>query len=179
MRILGLCLVLGVLLSACSVNTPSSSSASANPTAADAKKYDKGDVSPDIRRQLNLLKNSLTMATPSNPKEAEELTKIAAGLDASYGKGKWCENPGKPETCLNIDQITNILADSRDEKKLRQAWEGWHTISPPMKKDYARFVKLSNKGAKELGFAKTGAMWRAKYDMTPDEFTKELDRLWD
>ena len=22
-------------------------------------------------------------------------------------------------------------------------------------------------------------MWRSKYDMKPDEFTKELDRLWD
>jgi peptidyl-dipeptidase A len=48
-----------------------------------------------------------------------------------------------------------------------------------MRKDYARFVELSNKGARELGFADTGAMWRAKYDMPPDEFTKELDRLWD
>ena len=48
-----------------------------------------------------------------------------------------------------------------------------------MKKDYARFVELSNKGAKELGFADTGAMWRAKYDMPPDAFAKELDRLWD
>jgi len=38
---------------------------------------------------------------------------------------------------------------------------------------------LSNKGARELGFADTGAMWRAKYDMPPDEFTRELDRLWD
>ena len=48
-----------------------------------------------------------------------------------------------------------------------------------MRKDYQRFVELSNKGAKELGFADTGAMWRSKYDMPPDEFTKELDRLWD
>ena len=48
-----------------------------------------------------------------------------------------------------------------------------------MRKDYARFVELSNKGAKELGFADTGAMWRSKYDMPPDAFTKELDRLWD
>ena len=38
-----------------------------------------------------------------------------------------------------------------------------------MRKDYARFVELSNKGAKELGFADTGAMWRAKYDMPPDD----------
>jgi peptidyl-dipeptidase A len=48
-----------------------------------------------------------------------------------------------------------------------------------MKKDYARFVELANKGARELGFADTGAMWRAKYDMPPDEFTRELDRLWE
>jgi len=59
------------------------------------------------------------------------------------------------------------MATSRDEKKLREVWEGWHTISPPMRKDYARFVDLSNKGAKELGFDDTGAMWRAKYDMPP------------
>src|SRR2546428_674268 len=48
-----------------------------------------------------------------------------------------------------------------------------------MRKDYQRFVELSNKGAKELGFADTGAMWRSKYDMPPDAFTRELDRLWD
>ena len=48
-----------------------------------------------------------------------------------------------------------------------------------MKKDYARFVELSNKGAQELGFADTGAMWRSKYDMPPDAFAKELDRLWE
>jgi peptidyl-dipeptidase A len=48
-----------------------------------------------------------------------------------------------------------------------------------MRKDYQRFVELSNKGAKELGFADTGAMWRSRYDMPPDAFTKEVDRLWD
>src|SRR5262249_38234631 len=70
------------------------------------------------------------------------------------------------------------MATSRDEKRLREVWEGWHTIAPPMRKDYARFVELSNKGARELGFDDTGAMWRAKYDMPPAEFTTELDRLW-
>jgi peptidyl-dipeptidase A len=146
--------------------------------AKDSVKFDKADVPPDLRRQLNLLKLSLVMATPSDPKESEELTKIAANLDGEYGKGKWCSDPKKPETCLDINQITNIMRDSRDEKKLRQVWEGWNTISPPMRKDYARFVELSNKGAKELGFADTGVMWRSKYDMPTDDFTKEVDRLW-
>src|SRR5216684_2759926 len=147
--------------------------------AKDSVKFDKVDATPDLRRQLNLLKISLVMATPSDPKESEELTKIAANLDGEYGKGKWCADPKKPETCLDINQITNIMRDSRDEKKLRQVWEGWHTISPPMRKDYARFVELSNKGAKEVGFADTGAMWRSKYDMSADDYSKELDRLWD
>ena len=147
--------------------------------AKESTKYDKVDVPADQRRQLMLLKVSLVMATPADPKESDELTKIMARLESTYGKGKWCTDPSKPDTCKNIDEVTRILATSRDEKELRAAWEGWHTISPPMRKDYQRFVELSNKGAKELGFADTGAMWRAKYDMPPDDFTKELDRLWD
>ena len=146
--------------------------------AKESTRFDKVEVPRDERRQLNLLKLSLVMVTPSDPKEAEELTTIMARLEATYGKGKWC-NDGKPAACLNIDEITKVMATSRDERRLRQVWEGWHTISPVMKKDYARFVELSNKGARELGFADTGAMWRAKYDMPPDDFTKELDRLWD
>ena len=147
--------------------------------AKDAVRFDHTDVPADIRRELNLLKLSLVMATPSDPKEGEELTKIAADMDGEYGKGKWCEDPKKPDTCLDINKITDTMRESRDEKKLRQVWEGWHTISPPMRKQYTRFVELSNKGAKELGFPDTGAMWRAKYDMPPDAFAKEVDRLWD
>jgi peptidyl-dipeptidase A len=147
--------------------------------AKEATKYDKVDVPADQRRQLTLLKTSLVLATPSDPKESDELSRIMARLESTYGKGKWCADPSKPETCKNIDDVTKIMAASRDGKTLRAAWEGWHTVAPPMKKDYQRFVELSNKGARELGFADTGAMWRSKYDMPPDAFTKELDRLWD
>jgi peptidyl-dipeptidase A len=146
--------------------------------AKEATKFDKVEVAADQRRQLNLLKVSLVLAPPSEPKESEELSKIMARLESTYGKGKWCPDPAKPDACKNIDEITRILAESRSETDLRAAWEGWHTIAPPMRKDYTRFVELSNKGAKELGFADTGAMWRSKYDMAPDDFTKELDRLW-
>jgi peptidyl-dipeptidase A len=144
-----------------------------------ATRFDALTLPADLRRQMDLLKLSLVLATPSDPKESEELTKLAASLDATYGKGKWCADPARPETCLDIEKITDIMANSRDPKRLREVWEGWQTISPPMKKDYARFVELSNKGAKELGFADTGAMWRLKYDMPAADFTKELDRLWD
>jgi peptidyl-dipeptidase A len=146
--------------------------------AKEAVKFDTANVSDDQRRQLNLLKVSLVMATPSDPRESEELTKTTARLESAYGKGKWCPDSTKPDACKTIDDVTKIMATSRNEPELRAAWEGWHTIAPPMRDDYTRFVRLSNKGAMELGFADTGAMWRAKYDMPPDDFTKELDRLW-
>jgi peptidyl-dipeptidase A len=147
--------------------------------AKESTRFDRVEVPPDQRRQLQLLKLSLVMATPSDPKEAEELTTIASRLRATYGKGKWCPDSARAEGCHNIDDVTRVLANSRNEPELRREWEGWHTVSPPMRQDYVRFVELSNKGARELGFADTGAMWRAKYDMPPDAFTKELDRLWD
>jgi peptidyl-dipeptidase A len=144
--------------------------------AKEAAKYDGVELPAEDRRKMDLLKRGLTLAAPSNPEESKEVTRLAASLEATYGKGKYCQ---RPEKCLNIDDITEIMAKSRNAAELLDVWQGWHTISPPMKKDFARFLELSNKGAKELGFADTGAMWRSKYDMPADEFTKELDRLWE
>ena len=48
-----------------------------------------------------------------------------------------------------------------------------------MRKRYSRFVELSNQGARDLGFKDTGALWRAGYDMPPDQFSADVDRLWE
>jgi peptidyl-dipeptidase A len=148
-------------------------------TAADAKQAARfaGVALPEeLARKMKLLKVNLTLAAPANPKESEEVTRIAAALEGIYGKGKYCPE-GKP--CMDLEEISKILATSRDPKELLDVWEGWHRISVPMRKDFERFVALANKGARELGFADTGAMWRSKYDMPPDEFARELDRLWE
>ena len=143
--------------------------------AKEAAKYDGVELPAEMHRKMDLLKRGLTLASPSDPAESKEVTKLAASLEATYGKGKYCKTPDK---CLDIDQITEIMKKSHNADELLDVWKGWHTISPPMKKDFQRFVELSNKGAKELGYKDTGAMWRSKYDMPADDFTKELDRLW-
>lgn len=143
-----------------------------------AVRFDKVDVPADVRRQLTLLKTALVLASPSDPKQSEEMSKLVSSMTGTYGKGKWCADPAKQDSCLDVGGVTDVLANSRDPKRLKEVWEGWQTISPPMKKDYARFVELANSGAKELGFADSGAMWRGKYDMPADDFSKELDRLW-
>ncbi len=68
--------------------------------AKDATKYDKVEVAADQRRQLNLLKLSLVMATPSDPKEAEELTTIMARLEAPVRQGQMVHQPGKARHLL-------------------------------------------------------------------------------
>jgi len=140
-----------------------------------ATRFDGLRLPEDVARKLKLLKLALTLPAPSNPQDAEELTRIVAGMEGTYGKGKWCRTAND---CLDINALERILAESRDPRELRDAWVGWHMISPPMRKDFTRYVELGNKGARELGFADVGAMWRSKYDMPPDAFAKELDRLW-
>ena len=146
--------------------------------AKEATRYDHVDVPPDERRQLTLLKVANVLASPSDPNESAELAQTAARLESAYGKGKWCPDGAAPDACKTIDDVTRIMAERRNEPELRAAWEGWHAIGPAMRKDYTRFVELSNNGARELGFADTGAMWRSRYDMPPDAFAAELDRLW-
>ena len=148
--------------------------------AKQAATFNAQRAAPGQQRQLTVRKNSITMASPSDALESAELAKLVTSMNAAYGRGKYCPaGEGSSETCLDVEAITQILAKDRNATRLREVWEGWHTISPPFKKDYVRFVGLSNKGAKEVGFADTGAMWRSRYDMPPDEFTRELDRLWE
>jgi len=145
--------------------------------AKQSARYGRLKLPADLARKMKLLKLSLTLATPSDPKEAEELTRIAAAMEGAYGKGKWCP-PGK-DKCLDIEDLTRLMASSRNPDELRDAWVGWHAIAPPMHKDFVRFVELSNQGSRQLGFQDTGAMWRSKYDMPPDDFSRKLDRLWE
>jgi peptidyl-dipeptidase A len=146
--------------------------------ALEAKKYDALQLPAALRRKLTLLKLALAAPPPGNAAEATELTRLTVGLEADYGKGTYCRrNDGKQE-CLQVNDVTRILAESRDPNELKDVWMGWHRVGAPMRDRYARFVELSNKGARELGFANTGALWRAGYDMPPDAFAKELDRLW-
>ena len=101
-------------------------------------------------------------------------------MEGIYGSGKYC--PGEPEAragtpgsgskddCLDLDQLSDILRTSTDPAKLLDAWRGWHTISPPLRPLFQKYVELGNKGARELGFADMGAMWRSKYDMPRRRF---------
>ena len=145
--------------------------------AKQSRRYDRLKLPPDTARKMNLLKLSLDLPAPSNARERAELTRITTAMEGAYGRGKYC--PGDSDKCLDIVEITRVMANRRDPKELLDTWRGWHAVGAPIRKDYVRYVELANKGARELGFADMGAMWRSKYDMPPQDFAREADRLWE
>ena len=150
-----------------------------------SKQFETLTLPPDLARKMHLLRVSLTVAAPSDPKEAGELSQIIASMEGTYGKGKYCPGSAPPggtgadSKCLDLEDLSRILANNRNRQQLLDSWRGWHAISPPIRRPFEQYVELANKGARELGFADTGAMWRSKYDMAPNEFEKEMNRLWD
>ncbi len=157
--------------------------------ADESRKFDGLKLSPDVTRKIKLLKLAVPLPAPSNPAEREELTRIAVGMEGEYGKFEYCPEqtaaakPGQEsgeakKKCLSLGDLETIMAESRNPEELKNAWAGWHKVSPKYRKDYTRFVELANKGAREMGFKDAGAMWRSNYDMEPDQFAAEMERLW-
>jgi len=142
--------------------------------AKEAARFDGVATDPVTRRKLMLLKNGLVLAAPDRPGAAQEMADIAARLATLYSSGTATVD-GKT---LHLEDLEEVLATTRDPAKAKEVWEKWRLVAPPMKADYARLTALANEGARNVGYADSGALWRSGYDMTPEEFAALTDRLW-
>ena len=132
-------------------------------------------LDPDVARKLNILRGALVLAAPQTPGAAGELNDIATRLQSTYGKGRATHN-GKT---ITGDDAEALMGELRKPNETKEIWQSWHeNVGRPMRVDYTRMVAIANQGAKELGYADTGAMWRSQYDMSPEEFSAMYDRLW-
>jgi len=145
--------------------------------ALEAAKYmDVPGLSADTKRKLDILRTGLVLPAPTKPGAATELNTIATDLQSQYGKGRGTLD-GKEISGSDIEAEMGNLKHTPAE--FAEMWTSWHdNVGAPMKDDYARMVTIANEGAKELGFADTGAMWRSGYDMSPEDFAKTTERLW-
>ncbi|MDX8358687.1 M2 family metallopeptidase [Sphingopyxis terrae] len=145
--------------------------------ALEAAKYmDVPGLSADTKRKLDILRTGLVLPAPTKPGAATELNTIATDLQSQYGKGRGTLD-GKEISGSDIEAEMGNLKHTPAE--FAEMWTSWHdNVGAPMKDDYARMVAIANEGAKELGFADTGAMWRSGYDMSPEDFAKTTERLW-
>jgi peptidyl-dipeptidase A len=146
--------------------------------AKEAHRFDHVQLSPELTRKRLLLELATGFPAPDNAAAQRELAQIQASLPADYGKGKWCPD-GDSKPCLDVTAIERLMATSRNPDELQRAWIGWHAVGASMRERYARMVELGNQGSRDLGYSDVGALWRANYDMPPDQFAKEMDRLWE
>lgn len=144
--------------------------------ATEAAKYASlPGLSADTRRKLDILRSGIVLPAPNTPEAAKELNEIATRLNSAYGKGKGTLR-GQP---ISGSDIEAEMGTNRNPEELKEMWTSWHMqVGGPMREDYAKMVGIANQGAKELGFADTGAMWRSGYDMPADDFAKLTDKLW-
>lgn len=171
-----------------------------------AKRFKDLALPADMKRKIDGMLRGSNFPAPDDEAAAKKLAKIMTDLDGTYGKGKFKidvkderiiaildvdpdgdKGPEKadgtldqevPDGTIHLGQASDIIAKSDDPELLQTIWEGWRTISMPMKDDYADMVKIINKGSAELGFKDAGDLWRAGYDMEAEAFSKEADRLW-
>ncbi len=133
-------------------------------------------LDPVTLRKLNMIRSGIVVPAPSDPEKIAEQAEIGATMASMYSAGRYCRADGE---CLSLQDLEDIIDNSRDPDELLEAWTGWRTVSPAMKPLYERQVELANEGAQELGFDNLGTMWRSDYDMPPEDFPPELDRLWE
>ncbi len=159
---------------------------------AEAKKFDASKVTDPVQaRQLLLLRLAQTVPAPSDAAERKELAELETWMQSTYGKGKYCPaaaaplgknkaylTPDNKDGCYKLDDLSRVFKKSKDYDELTDAWKGWHAISVPMREKFGKYVELGNKGAKEIGFADMGALWKSGYDMPAEDFEKDAQRLW-
>lgn len=145
--------------------------------ANEAARYARvAGLDAETARKLDMLRNGIGLPAPNRPGAAEELNEIATRLGSAYGRGKGTLG-GQPINGSDIEAEMGNLERTPDE--LKEMWASWHdNVGAPMRGDYVRMSALANEGAKELGFADYGAMWRSGYDMPPEQFAAETERMW-
>jgi len=145
--------------------------------ANEAAKYAQVQgLDADVARKLDILRNGIVMPAPVRDGAATELNEIATSLNSQYGKGKGTLD-GQEISGSDIEAEMGNL--DRTPEEYAEMWTSWHdNVGAPMRDDYLRMTAIANEGAKELGFADLGAMWRSNYDMDPDQFAAETERMW-
>ncbi len=143
--------------------------------AKKAATYDESQEDADIARQLKRLKLDLVLPAPDDKQEAKKLASIGLKMEAMYGSGEYCND----DRCYSLEDMVKIFSESRDSELLKELWQGWRDVSPPMRPLYQKQVNIANAGAQDLGFSNLGELWRSNYDMAPDEFSQDVDAQWD
>jgi peptidyl-dipeptidase A len=145
---------------------------------ADSKRFlGVEGLSPESARMFEMLRRGSSAPAPDDAAARAELAGLLTALDGMYGKGESCVE-GDCKDLRALELMLRDAAKKGDYDAQLEAWTRWRTISPPMREKYVRFASLANQGAKEIGYDNLAVAWQSKYDMAPEAFVAEVERLW-
>ena len=142
--------------------------------ASGAGRFADTELSPDIRRKIDLLRLSLVLPAPQTEGAAAQLSEITTRLASRYSTGR-IDYQGRQ---VALDELETLMGTERDPARLEEIWTEWHQVAAPMRDDYTRMVEIANQGARDLGFDNVGQMWLSNYDMPAADMEREVERLW-
>ncbi|MEM8770012.1 MAG: M2 family metallopeptidase [Pseudomonadota bacterium] len=149
--------------------------------ANEAKRFNDIELPAEMRRKIEAIKLGLNIPAPERPGAAGELAEINTRMGAAYETGK-IELNGEQVARSDLE---SMMGEVRNAEQLEEIWTKWRAVpvtedtdGNSIKSDYAKMIALANEGARELGYDDVGAMWRSRYDMPPEDFAAEIDRLW-
>jgi len=143
-----------------------------------ARAYQAAPMSAATKKAYTNLTQGKTLLPPDTPEARAELARIGTHMEGVYGAAKYCKPEGNTENCRDLNQLSDVLAKSRDYNELLDAWTGWHNVARTYRADYQRYIEIANSGARAYGFSDMGASWKSGYDMPASEFETEVERLW-
>jgi len=145
---------------------------------AEARLYKDAPMSAETKKAYRNLTQGKTLLPPDTPEARAELARIGTHMEGIYGAGKYCKPENGGENCRDLNQLSDVLAKSRDYNELLDAWTGWHSVARAYRTDYQRYIEIANAGARAYGFSDLGASWKSGYDMPASEFEADVERLW-
>lgn len=143
--------------------------------AREAARFGKKAASPVEQRKLDLLRRQAIVPPPAEAAAAARLAALQTSLSGQYATGSFSYK-GHP---TSLGEAEMLLAKTRDPEEARLLWEGWRDSAKALKPDYVEMTALANNGARELGYADMGELWRSGYDRSPARVEKEIDTEWD
>lgn len=144
--------------------------------AKEAACFDGQELPDDVKRKLARMKLAVTVPAPDDPTLSQALSDYISTIETNYTSAASCSDRSP---CRPKEDLYNIISTSTDPVELLAAWNEWRSPARAIRESYQQMVEIANKGARELNYADVGALWRSHYDMPPDAFRDEYQRLWD
>jgi len=142
----------------------------------EAQKFNINQIKDyDVSRKLKLMRNLGTSALPNDKLKA--FIKLVSDMGEIYSKAKVLDYETKSQEFSLEPELTEIMRNSRDPKKLEYYWTQWRDASgKKMVNKYKTYVDLYNEAAELNGFSDAARMKVDPYESAT--FIEEMEETW-